>query len=97
MSGGYFDYTDQQLTDEIFNLWSNYDIGGKIQDSCAKKARKLNPLEDEDMSELVYDVLCLLHSFDYYKECDTSEETYRNDVEALKKKWNLSKNVDINI
>ena len=39
------------------------------------------------MSELVWDVFCVLHSFDWYKSADTCEEGYREDVERFKKKW----------
>ena len=48
---------------------------------------KLNPLEDKELSELVYDVFCLLHSYDWYISGDTGEEDYRNDVKYFKDKW----------
>lgn len=39
------------------------------------------------ISELVFDVFCLLHSYDWYASSDTCEETYRNDVKRFKGKW----------
>lgn len=42
---------------------------------------------DEEMSELAYDLLCIIHLFDYYISDDAREETYRQEVEFFKKKW----------
>ena len=42
---------------------------------------------DRIISELVFDVFCLLHSFDWYKSGDTEEEDYLEDVKFFKKKW----------
>ena len=39
------------------------------------------------MSELVWDVFCVLHSCDWYKSGDTGEDSYREDVERFKEKW----------
>ena len=52
-----------------------------------KEARQLNPMEDKQISELVFDVLCLIYSADWYKSCDTGEKTYRDDVKFFKEKW----------
>ena len=59
----------------------------------AKEVWEEDPLEDREISELVYDVFCLLHSYDWYKEADTSEDTYRKDVKYFKDKW-LNKSQD---
>lgn len=50
-------------------------------------ARKADPLEDKELSELVFDVFCLLHSYDWYNSADTGEDTYRADVKVFKDKW----------
>jgi hypothetical protein len=71
MSGGYFEYIDSRLKDEIFG-WT---------DRCC------NALEDHELSELVWDVLNLLHDFDYYKSGDTCKETYLEEKRKFKKKW----------
>lgn len=86
MSGGYFEYNNDVLCGEIFGygIRANYGEQGFEQ---SKLARKINPLEDLVMSELVFDVFCILHSFDWYKSGDTCEETYRADVKRFKDKW----------
>lgn len=86
MSGGHFEYRDVSLCDEIFGyqLSPHYGIGEKGQ---SRLAAKLNPLEDRQISEIVFDMLCLLSSYDYYRSGDTGEETYRDDVQRFKEKW----------
>ena len=59
MSGGRFDYLDLSLKNEIFG-WS---------EKC------YNVLEDVELSELVWDVLDLLHDYDWYISGDTEEDT----------------------
>lgn len=86
MSGGHFDYENDRLCENIYgySVFPNYGEKGFAQ---SKKARRINPLEDLVISELVFDVFCLLHSYDWYKSGDTCEETYRDDVKRFKKKW----------
>ena len=71
MSGGRFDYTDSRLKSEIFG-WSD---------------RPSNVFEDREISELVWDVLDLVHDFDWYVSGDTCEETYLKAKSEFKKKW----------
>ena len=71
MSGGHFNYQDKQLKNDMFGYDHEYK----------------NPLEDKEISNLVYDVLTLLHDFDWYKSGDTNEETYLKSKENFKKKW----------
>ena len=68
------------LGDDSKNKYSSYFTSVKL-------ARKLNPLEDKQLSELAFDLLCLIYSADWYMSCDTGEEDYRADVEYFKKKW----------
>lgn len=89
MSGGRFDYQNDNAAREIFG-WSvdvNYGLGEGAYETYVKRARRLDPMEDKQLSELVYDVFCLLHSLDWYKSDDTGEETYRADVAYFKQKW----------
>ena len=86
MSGGHFDYSNDRCCKEIFG-WSFTPDYGDRGISQSEAARKLDPLEDKVISELVWDVFCLLHSFDWYASGDTSEEQYRHDVQRFKKKW----------
>ena len=60
MSGGHFGYLDSRLKDEIFG-WTD---------------KPENVFEDREISELVFDVLDLIHEFDWYYSGDTDKETY---------------------
>ena len=71
MSGGRFDYLDLSLKNEIFG-WS---------EKC------YNVLEDVELSELVWDVLDLLHDYDWYISGDTEEDTWLKAKSEFKKKW----------
>ena len=71
MSGGRFDYLDLSLKNEIFG-WN---------EKC------YNVLEDVELSELVWDVLDLLHDYDWYISGDTEEDTWLKAKSEFKKKW----------
>lgn len=71
MSGGYFNYMDSQLKSEVFG-WSN---------------QWWNVFEDQEISELVWDIFDLMHDFDWYKKGDTDKETYLRAKADFKKKW----------
>lgn len=71
MSGGIFEYADSRLKDEIFG-WSDTPI---------------NVFEDKEISELVWDVLDLIHDYDWYASGDTCKETYLKAKTKFKKKW----------
>ena len=89
MSGGRFDYRNDTACDEVFG-WQvhvDYGMGDKEYKENVKEARKSNPLQDIELSELVFDVFCLLHSLDWYLSGDTGEDTYREDVKYFKTKW----------
>ncbi len=89
MSGGRFDYIDQRLTTEMFGWYcdSQYGMGDSEYKSTIKRVKRQNTFEDKVISELVYDVMCLIHSYDWYASDDTSEETYLADVKFFKNKW----------
>lgn len=88
MSGGHWNYQNDSLANEIFgwDLSPNY---GKKGFSQYAAARRSNPLEDKLLSEMLWDMFCLLHSYDWYACGDTCEKTFREDVEYFKKKWLL--------
>ena len=79
MSGGRFDYVDSRLKDEIFG-W------------CDKPS---NVFEDREFSELVWDVLDLIHDYDWYASGDTCKETYLIAKENFKKKWFSNRGVRV--
>ena len=86
MSGGRFDYSNDHLCHEIFGwgVSANY---GEMGFGQSKIARRLDPLDDILLSELVFDVFCVLHSYDWWQSGDTCEDTYRKDVQRFKDKW----------
>ena len=79
MSGGHFEYLDSRLKDEIFGYEN------KVK----------NVFEDREISELVFDVLDLIHEFDWYYSGDTSKETYLKAKAEFKKKWLSNRGVRI--
>ncbi len=93
MSGGYFNYSNDGAARDIFGYGVTISYGLDELQSYAKEVWEENPLEDSEISELVYDVFCLLHSYDWYRSADNSEDTYRKDVKYFKDKW-LNKSQD---
>lgn len=89
MSGGRFNYEDTVLGNTIFGYKVTPDYGMNseqvMKDSML--ARKLNPFQDAEISELIFDVFCLLKSFDYSESGDIGEEDYASDVRFFKDKW----------
>lgn len=79
MSGGRFDYADSRLKDEIFG-WTD---------------TPSNVFEDREISELVWDVLGLIHDFDWYASGDTRKETYLKAKAEFKKKWMSNRGVRV--
>lgn len=71
MSGGLYDYHDTYLKSEIFG-WEK---------------EKGNVFEDIEITELIYDVFELIHSFDWYKSGDTDREDYLEAKALFKAKW----------
>lgn len=89
MSGGRFNYMDSNLCNEIFDYGCGpqYNLASKTAKASSLFARKLNPLDDEELSELLYDMFCILHSFDWAASGDTGYDDYRKDVAYFKNKW----------
>lgn len=83
MSGGSLNYLSYHF-DDLFNYTPHY---GEEGHKLSQKARKFNPMEDKEVSELVWDVACLLHSLEWYQSSDISEEKYREDLQWFKNKW----------
>ena len=79
MSGGRFDYKDSSLKDEIYG-WTD---------------KPSNVFEDREISELVWDVLDLIHDFDWYASGDTCKETYLKAKAEFKKKWFSNRGVRV--
>ena len=73
MSGGRFNYADESLMSEMFG----FDDVDEIP----------NVMEDREISELTYDLLKLIHEYDWYACGDTGKEDYLKAKRAFKKKW----------
>lgn len=86
MSGGRFQYVNDQLANDIFGWGMNPDYGNDGF-SQSRLARYIDPMEDKMLSEMLWDMFCLLHSLDWYQSGDTGEDTYLKDVEYFKGKW----------
>lgn len=71
MSGGRFNYMDSTLKSEIFGWGDN----------------PINVFEDREISLLVWDVLELIHDWDWYASGDTGEGAWLEAKNAFKKKW----------
>lgn len=76
MSGGWFDYRDAQFKNDVFGYsWSDEGWNGR------------DVLEDRELSEMLFDLLNLMHDFDWYKSADTGEEDYLKAKVGFKNKW----------
>lgn len=53
----------------------------------AAKSRGDDGMEDREISELTYDLLELIHEYDWYACADTGKEDYLKAKKAFKKKW----------
>ena len=52
-------------------------------------------LEDRELSDMTWDLLNLIHTFDYYKSGDCSKEKYLNEKKSFKNKWFSNRGVRI--
>ena len=71
MSGGHFNYADGNLKSEMFG-WVD---------------KPYDVMEDAEISELVWDLLDLIHKYDYYVSGDTLRKNYLEAKDDFKKKW----------
>ena len=71
MSGGHWNYTDETLKDEIFG----YDEENK------------DPLGDLELSQLLLDMLKLLHEYDWFVSGDTGGEDWYHAKRKFKERW----------
>ena len=89
MSGGHWDYANDTLAGEVlgYDYYVSYGLDSDRHNDYFKKAVREHPLEDPEISALVFDVFCLLHSYDWAVSADTSMDAYREDVAIFKKRW----------
>lgn len=86
MSGGRFDYKQSNLAYELYG-WDAYLKYGEKGFNESKKAAKINPFQDVELSEMFWDFLVVLQSLDYYLSGDNGYYTYQDDVKYFKDKW----------
>lgn len=90
MSGGSMDYVYSSLAMALNIPSGSYGIGNGKRSSYnddVKDTRRLNPMHDAELSEMMYDVSCLLNSLEWYESGDIGEEQYLADVSTFKSKW----------
>lgn len=90
MSGGSFDYLCYTMEGAL--LLPEVHYSNLCNEEYEKIARKRNVMRDRELSELTYDMACLLHSIEWARSGDTSYEDYDADVKKFKNKW-LNNNV----
>ncbi len=91
MSGGSHNYIANEINEALFgdrfeNRIDNYYIN-VCDEKIARTARNLNPMHDRELSELMADVMCLLHGLEWFDSCDIGEEKYKECVNKFKSKW----------
>ena len=78
MSGGRFNYSDSSIMHELFpSSWYSSD----------KRIIRDDPYEDQEISQLMFELLNLTHDLDWYLSGDTCEETYVEAKQKFKERW----------
>ena len=87
MSGGSLNYLASTMCDSLFGYKTDRYYEMICNNANAIIARSLNPMHDRELSELMADVMCLLHALEWYDSCDIGEEKYKECVNKFKAKW----------
>lgn len=88
MSGGHFNYLYARIGNDLNFDPGHYGINEySYYAEEVKAARASNVMNDKDLSEMMYDITCLLHSLEWYESGDIGESGYMHDVETFKRKW----------
>lgn len=88
MSGGSHNYISYTLSSCLNIPTGHYsDIKPDNTGINYKRVIKSNPMHDIELSLLMYDISCLLHSLEWCDSSDIGDETYMKDVKAFKDKW----------
>lgn len=93
MSGGHFNYLAHKIENELFKGASVHYSKLDNHYECVT-ARVDNPMYDEDTSELLFDIACLLHSLEWYESGDINFDIYNKHLEQFKTKW-LTRNEEL--
>ena len=87
MSGGSLNFLASTMCDSLFGDKTDRDYEMICNNDNARIARKLNPMHDRELSELMADVICLLYALEWFDSCDIGEEKYKECVNKFKAKW----------
>ena len=87
MSGGSHNYIAYTINGELFEDRIETHYTNVCDAKNARIARNLNPMHDRELSELMADVMCLLHALEWYDSCDIGEESYKKYVNKFNEKW----------
>lgn len=87
MSGGVFDYAGNYIGNRVFFYPISVHYNNLDKPEYCRVARDQNPMEDRDISELLFDIACLIHSCEWYKSGDICEDDYREHLAKFKSKW----------
>lgn len=88
MSGGHFNYLHDRIVGEVFDWEIDvYDFADDSQRLSASRARTLNPLNDVELSEMLYDIACVLMAHDYWRSGDCDVDCYNKAKQRFKGKW----------
>lgn len=87
MSGGSHNYIANEINEALFEDRFENRYKNVCDEKIARIARNLNPMHDRELSELMADVMCLLHGLEWFDSCDIGEETYKECVSKFKAKW----------
>jgi hypothetical protein len=87
MSGGSHNYIANEIDEALFGNCIDNRYKNVCDEKIARIARNLNPMYDRELSELMADVMCLLHGLEWFDSCDIGEEKYKECVNKFKAKW----------
>ena len=81
MSGGCWNYSNDSFACEVlgYHVDVAYGLDSVRHEKNYKQVIRDKPLGDHEISALVYDVLCLLHSYDWAQSGDTDMADYQRD------------------
>lgn len=86
MSKGFYSDAQCGLAHQLFG-WGMCLKPGEFGARQAKDAREIDPLHDKQLSELCWDMLCLIESIDEYSCGTINADAYMEDVKRFKAKW----------
>lgn len=87
MSGGSLDYLAYDIERKLFDYKADIHYSNINGEPEVKIARKLNPMHDRELSEMMYDIACLLHGLEWSDSGDIGEDAYKEYKKKFKDKW----------